>query len=107
MNENGFVEKLDVDKADVQLTNFEIQKQNTATTIANGFTLLKFLLGIPAADSIVLTTEFSESDLKGGVPMDIEYSYKNRFDYQSLEIQKQRTILIYDVIRRHIILPSN
>jgi outer membrane protein TolC len=89
MNENGFVEKLDVDKAEVQLTNFQIQKQNTATTIENGFTLLKFLLGIPAADSIVLTSQFSEADLKGGVPMDIEYSYKNRFDYQSLEIQKQ------------------
>ena len=89
MNENGFVEKLDVDKAEVQLTNFQIQKQNTATTIANGFTLLKFLLGVPATDSIVLTSQFSEADLKGGVPMDIEYSYKNRFDYQSLEIQKQ------------------
>jgi len=89
MNENGFVEKLDVDKAEVQLTNFQIQKQNTATTIANGFTLLKFLLGVPASDSIVLTSQFSEADLKGGVPMDIEYSYKNRFDYQSLEIQKQ------------------
>jgi outer membrane protein len=89
MNENGFVEKLDVDKADVQLTNFETQKQGTATNIVNGFTLLKFLLGIPAADSIVLTTDFSVADLTGGIPMDIEYSYKNRFDYQSLEIQKQ------------------
>ena len=89
MNENGFVEKLDVDKAEVQLTNFQIQKQNTATSITNGFTFLKFLLGVPATDSIVLTSQFSEADLKGGVPMDIEYSYKNRFDYQSLEIQKQ------------------
>ena len=89
MNENGFVEKLDVDKAEVQLTNFQIQKQNTATTIENGFTLLKFLLGVPATDSIILVSQFSEADLKGGVPMDIEYSYKNRFDYQSLEIQKQ------------------
>src|SRR5450432_4396072 len=71
MNENGFVEKLDVDKADVQLTNFQIQKQNTATTIVNGFTLLKFLLGIPAADSIVLSTEFSEANLKGGLRMNI------------------------------------
>jgi outer membrane protein len=89
MNENGFVEKLDVDKAEVQLTNFQIQKQNTATTIENGFTVLKFLIGLPAADSIILTSQFSEADLKGGVPMDIEYSYKNRYDYQSLEIQKQ------------------
>jgi outer membrane protein TolC len=89
MNENGFVEKLDVDKAEVQLTNFQIQRQNTSTTIENGFTLLKFLLGLPASDSILLVSQLSESDLKGGVPMDIEYSYKNRFDYQSLEIQKQ------------------
>jgi outer membrane protein len=89
MNDNGFVEKLDVDKAEVQLTNFQIQKQNTLTSITNGFTFLKFLIGVPAADSIVLSTEFSEANLKGGVPMDIEYSYKNRFDYQSLEIQKQ------------------
>jgi outer membrane protein len=89
MNENGFAEKLDVDKAGVQLTNFETQKQNTSTDIINGFTLLKFLIGIPATDSIVLATEFNEANLRGGVPMDIEYSYKNRFDYQSLEIQKQ------------------
>ena len=31
---------------------------------------LKFLIGIPAQDSIVLTTDFSEADLMGGVPMD-------------------------------------
>src|SRR4029453_9646203 len=35
-----------------------------------------------------LTTPFSESDLMGGVPMDTAYSYKNRYDFQYLEIQK-------------------
>jgi outer membrane protein len=89
MSENGFAEKLDVDKASVQLTNFQTDKNNTVTTIANGFTFLKFLVGIPAADSIVLTTDFNEADLKGGIPMDIEYSYKDRYDYQQAEIQKQ------------------
>lgn len=89
LNQNGFAEKLDVDKAAVQLTNLETAKQNTATTIINGFTSLKFLIGIPAADSIVLTTQFQEADLLGGVPMDTAYSYKNRNDYQYLEIQKQ------------------
>ncbi len=89
MNENGFVERLDVDKASVQLTNFETQKHNTETSITNGFSSLKFLTGIPAADSIVLVTEFDEAELRGGVPLDSDYSYKSRFDYQSLEIQKQ------------------
>jgi outer membrane protein len=89
MNENGFAEKLDVDKAGVQLTNLETSKHNTETNIVNGFLSLKFLIGIPASDSIILTTEFNETDLKGGIPMDIEYSYKNRYDYQYLEIAKQ------------------
>jgi outer membrane protein TolC len=89
MNENGFAEKLDVDKAAVQLTNLQTAKQNTATTIVNGFTSLKFLIGIPAADSIILTTQFSEATLTGGVSIDTSYDYKNRNDYQYLEIQKQ------------------
>ena len=89
LNENGFAEKLDVDKAVVQLTNLQTAKQNTETTIINGFTFLKFLVGVPAQDSIVLTTEFSEADLLGGVPMDTSYSYKDRYDFQYLEIQKQ------------------
>jgi outer membrane protein len=89
MNENGFTEKLDVDKAAVQLTNLQTARQNTATTIINGFTSLKFLIGIPAADSIILTTPFSEAALTGGVSIDTAYDYKNRYDYQYLEIQKQ------------------
>ena len=89
LNQNGFAEKLDVDKAAVQLTNLQTAKQNTESSIINGFTFLKFLTGIPAQDSIVLTTVFSEADLLGGVPMDTAYSYKNRYDYQYLEIQKE------------------
>jgi outer membrane protein TolC len=91
MNENGFTEKLDVDKAAVQLTNLLTTKHNTETSIVNGFLQLKFLIGIPAADSVVLTTDFNESDLRGGVPMDTSYAYKNRNDFQYLEIQKQLT----------------
>jgi outer membrane protein TolC len=97
MNENGFAEKLDVDKSAVQLTNLQTARQNTATTIINGFTALKFLIGIPAADSIILTTEFTEARLTGGISMDTAYSYKNRFDYQYLEIQKQ--LNDYDIKR--------
>jgi len=89
LNENGFAEKLDVDKAAVQLTNLETAKQNTETAIINSFTFLKFLVGVPAQDSIVLTTDLTEAEIMGGVPMDTSYSYKNRYDFQYLEIQKQ------------------
>jgi outer membrane protein len=97
MNQNGFAEKLDVDKAAVQLTNLQTAELNTATTIINGFTSLKFLIGIPAQDSIILTTAFDEADLTSGVSIDTTYNYQNRYDYQYLEIQKQ--LNDYDIKR--------
>ncbi len=89
MNENGFSEKLDVDKAVVQLANLQTSKDNTETTIVNGYLTLKFLIGIPAADSVQLTTDFDQEKLKGGIPMDLTYRYEDRYDYQSLQISKQ------------------
>jgi outer membrane protein len=89
MNQNGFAEKLDVDKAQVQLANLQTSKQNTETTITNGYLSLKYLIGIPAADSVVLTTQFKEEDLSGGIPVELQYRYEDRYDYQSLQISEK------------------
>jgi outer membrane protein len=86
MNENGFAEKLDVDKAQVQLANLETSRQNTENNIVNGYLGLKYLIGIPVTDSLVLTTEFKEADLTGGVPVDLQYRYEDRYDYQYLQL---------------------
>jgi outer membrane protein len=97
MNDNGFAEKLDVDKAQVQLSNLQTSKENTQTNIINSYLTLKFLIGVPAADSIQLTTNFDEAQLKGGIPMDLQYRYEDRYDYQYLQISKQ--LSDYDVKR--------
>jgi outer membrane protein len=89
MYENGFQEKLDVDKATVQLANLQTQKLTTQNTINNGYLGLKFLMGMPVKDSIVLTTDFSEEDLKNGVLQDTAYRYENRYDYQSLDLNRK------------------
>lgn len=89
MNENGFAEKLDVDKAQVQLANLETSRENTLTSIINGYLSLKFLIGIPAIDSVQLSTSFNEEKLRGGIPMDLQYRYEDRNDYQGLEISKK------------------
>jgi outer membrane protein len=97
MNDNGFAEKLDVDKAVVQLANLQTSKENTQTNIDNGYLTLKFLIGLPAADSVQLATNFDEAQLKGGIPMDLQYRYEDRYDFQSLQISKQ--LSEYDVKR--------
>jgi outer membrane protein len=89
MYQNGFLEKLDVDKATVQLANLQTQKLTTQSTIDNGYLGLKYLMGMPIKDSLTLTATFSEENLKSGILNDSAYSYDNRFDYQSLMISKK------------------
>jgi outer membrane protein len=87
--QNGFSEKLDVDKATVQLANIETQKLSTQITIANGYLGLKYLLGMPIKDSVALTDKFTEEDIKSGVLDDSIYRYEDRNDYQSLAITRK------------------
>src|SRR5580658_8742071 len=46
-------------------------------------------MGMPIKDSLTLTATFSEENLKSGILNDSAYSYDNRFDYQSLQINKK------------------
>ncbi len=89
MYDNGFQEKLDVDKATVQLANLQTQKQSTQTTIDNGYLGLKFLIGMPTRDSLALTDNFTEDDLKSGVLDNTSYKYDDRNDYQGLQLSKE------------------
>ncbi|HLX91334.1 MAG TPA: TolC family protein, partial [Puia sp.] len=89
MYQNGFAEKLDVDKANVQLANLQTQKVTTQRTINNGYLALKYLMGMPIRDSLELTDKFTEDDLKSGVLDDTAYRYENRNDYQDLEITQK------------------
>jgi outer membrane protein TolC len=97
MYENGFAEKLDVDKATVQLANLETTKENTQTTINNGYLGLKYLIGIPIPDSIQLTSDFNEETLRRTAILDSGYRYEDRFDFQSLQISKQ--LSDFDIMR--------
>jgi outer membrane protein TolC len=48
--ENGFAEKLDIDKVSVQLTNLQTEKSKVLNTISNGYYGLKMLIGMPISD---------------------------------------------------------
>jgi outer membrane protein TolC len=87
--ENGFQEKLDVDKATVQLANLETQKHGVQVTIDNGYLGLKYLIGIPVKDSLVLTDNFSEENIKNGVLDDSLHRYEDRNDFQALLLSEK------------------
>lgn len=81
---NGFAEKLDVDKVQVQLNNLNTQKLKAQNQIDAGLAGLKFLMNMPQKDSLVLTDTLSEEELKSNI-LDEAYNYEDRKEFQQLE----------------------
>jgi len=64
---NGFAEKLDVDKVNVQLNNIKTQRESVSNQLLAGYAGLKFLLNMPQKDSLVLTDTLSDDELKSNI----------------------------------------
>jgi len=84
--DNGFQEKIEVDKASVQLANLNTQKLKLQSNIDNGYTGLKYLLGMPISDTLVLTDKVTEEDIKDDLLQTQEYNYSDRKDFQVLTL---------------------
>lgn len=86
MYDNGFTEKLDVDKLEVQIANLQTEKLKADNMIHNGYTGLKLLIGMPIKDSLVLTDTLSDNQIREGVLEAGQFNYKERRDYQIMEV---------------------
>jgi outer membrane protein TolC len=95
--ENGFREKLDVDKETVRLANLQTEKQKVLNQISNGYYALKLLMGMPIQDELVLTDKITDTDVKDGMLEAATYKHEDRKDYQQAQISKQ--LLEYNVRR--------
>ncbi len=89
MYKNGFAEKLDVDKVNVQLNNLQTEKLKANNSVTIGFMGLKMLLGMPVKDSLVLTDIINESNLSTDVLYENDFQYTIRKDYQYLSTVKK------------------
>ncbi|HUS00811.1 MAG TPA: TolC family protein [Chitinophagaceae bacterium] len=82
---NGFAEKLDVDKVEVQLNNLRTEKYRAENQVAAGITGLKFLMSMPQKEQLVLTDTLSEAELMMNI-LDENYSYTDRKEFQQLTL---------------------
>ena len=96
---NGFRERLDLDRDQVQINNL----QSTRTTIANAidisYAALKLTLGIPQNDTIVLKEELTPAIIKEGL-LDESFTYENRAAVRQLGNVKKLQLL--DVKRNQL-----
>jgi len=87
--ENGFREKLDVDKETVRLSNLQTERQKLLNQISNGYFALKMLMGMPISDELVLTDKITDQEVRDGVLDAAIYAYSDRKEYQQATITQQ------------------
>lgn len=104
MHDNGFTEQIDVDRNNVQLANLKTEKLKAQSIIDNGYLGLKYLMGMPMRDTLILTDSITDNEIKANLP-DTGYNYNDRKEYQYLQIVK--TLNQYNIKRyRLALLPT-
>jgi outer membrane protein len=95
--ENGFREKLDVDKTTVNLANLRTERTRVENSLKTGHIGLKYLMGMPVNAELILTDTLSDESVKQDILTD-SVRYEDRKEFQLL--QTQIKLNKYD-IKRH------
>lgn len=88
MYKNGFVEKLDVDRVQVQLTNMRTNLTVVQNVVTLAYAGLKFAIGVPQSDTVVLLDDLNLESVKANI-LDDNFDYNNRVEIRMLEKTKE------------------
>jgi outer membrane protein TolC len=88
MFKNGFAERLDLEKVQVQLNNLKTTQSLVQSAVQLSYSALKFSLGISQRDTVVLKEELTTAALKDGL-LDESFKYEDRPEIRTLTIVKQ------------------
>lgn len=82
--ENGFAEKLDIDRTQVSLNNLKAAQNQVANLIEVGYASLKFALGLEQSDELVLTDQLSVTSIKRDILDTAGFKYEDRNEVKML-----------------------
>jgi outer membrane protein TolC len=85
---NGFAERLDLDKVQVQLNNLKTTTSIVESSVNISYAALKFALGLSQKDSIVLKEELSTEAIKENI-LDDNFKYEDRAEIRTLDYSKR------------------
>jgi len=89
LNQQGFVEKIDVQRLDVQANNLRTEVENVYRLQELSYSLLKFQMGYPMEEPIVITESLEKIELATfNTNAAGEFSYANRIEYSILQTQE-------------------
>ena len=90
LNAQGFVEKIDVQRLEVQRNNLKIETKNVERLQELSYHLLKFQMGKKLTETIALTDKLQDVNLSELAPdSEQELKYGNRIEYSILQTQSK------------------
>jgi len=90
MYENGFAEKIDVDRITVNLNNVKVELQRLERGVELANAMLKFQMGMPLTDKLELAQGLATFNLEGYLPQAPNaFSPENRIEYSLIDTQEQ------------------
>jgi outer membrane protein len=88
MFKNGFAERLDLDKVQVQLNNLRTAQSTVESAVTLSYAYMKFALGLSQKDIVVLKDDLTVENIKQGL-LDESFSYDNRAEIKTLTVLEQ------------------
>ncbi len=89
LNKQGFVEKIDVQRLDVQANNLRTELENIERLQALSYSLLKFQMGFPMEEPIRLSESLEKVELATfNTNTAGDFNYANRIEYSILQTQE-------------------
>lgn len=88
MFKNGFAERLDLDKVQVQLNNLRTTTSFVESSVTLSYAALKFALGLSQKDTVVLKEDLTTEAIKENA-LDENFKYEDRAEIRTLDYTKR------------------
>ena len=91
--ENGFAEKIDVTRLQVQLNNLKAERQGVDQAINSSLNILKLSMGMSMVESLRLTDELDGFDFEYSLSEILQYNVQDRVEARQLDYLKNLAVL--------------
>jgi outer membrane protein len=93
--EDGFAEKIDVSRLQVQLNNLITEKQGVENAVVSAKNLLKTFMGMPVNQQIALTDDLNGIDFEYDLNEVNSFELQNRVEVQQMNYNRRLAMLDY------------
>lgn len=93
--DNGFAEKVDFDRLSVLFNNLTTERENVAKMVELTISVLKFQIGMPVSNELVLTDKLESIQLNAMLESNQVLSPEDRVEYQLLKTSMKLNELDY------------